>query len=1801
MFCHFVYGANESYNVYIDKDNKTSTGCTVLQPDFSTQFDGIDGYISIETGGNPIAITNSWYYKCNGGSFDSGSAIVDAALGLNASVSSDDVFEMQISTADLGIRSSTLVRLYFSSESSTSSDIVVTTNAGGIILFGVAFPIPLVSVTSLLLLSLLIFFIAKRKLTNNKTILSVVLFVPALAWAVFSFVIDGQVNDWASFTAIDDPIGDNSAPGNFTDITHVYANLERDLFTARMDVVDIENQAPTANAVTSTVLEDNSVVITMTGTDADGDALTFIIDTPPLNGSLSVVTPIDATTGSVVYTPNPDYNGNDSFSYFANDGQVNSVAATVSIAIDPVNDAPSFTSGGTVTVLEESGAYSAPWATNIVAGPADENTQTTNFTIVNVTNSTLFSSQPTLDATGNLVFTPAIDEFGTATVTLNISDNGGTANGGVDTSVNQTFDIVITNVNDVPSFTAGVDQSVTEDSGLQTVASWATMLSAGPVNESTQVLSFNVTNDNNSLFSVQPAINSSGDLTYTSALNENGVATVTVNIMDDGGTANGGVDTSANQTFTITIRPVNDAPSFTKGADQTVLEESPAQTVTGWATAILSGPTNESTQTTNFNLSNDNNALFSVQPSVNVNGDLSYTPLANASGVATVTINISDDGGTLDGGIDTSSDQMFTITITDINDVPSFTVGPNQSVLEDAGAQSVVGWATALSAGPPSESSQTLSFNVTNDNNGLFSTQPAVDSSGNLSYTPAANANGTATVTLNIMDNGGTANGGVDTSANQTFTITVTAVNDAPSFISGGNITLLEDAAAFNAPWATGLSTGPIDESAQTLTFSVSNDNNGLFSSQPSIDNTGQLQFALAADMNGVANVSVTLMDNGGTANGGSDTSTTLIFTLTVTAVNDEPQFTKGVDQSVTQNSGAQLVSNWVVASSAGPTNEAGQVLSYNVSNNNNALFSIQPSVNAAGDLSYTPATNQNGMATVTLNVMDDGGTANGGVDTSPDQTFTITITNPPPAKADSSYNVTTNIQINIPNANGLLNGATGGTGALTVGNTINPAPTITANGGNLSITTATGEFTYNPPAGLDTGTDSFVYKICDSLGVCSVDITTTFNLSGNTIWFIDKAAAAGDGRLTTPFNSIASFNAIQSAGGANKAAALPVASAGDTIYLKDGSYTNGLSLLANQMVLGDGTNGVFDTITGINPSIYSSVRPVLGGNKPVISSSGNGITLSTSNIIRGVEIGNTNNYALEGTSVTGTLTVTDVDISGTGGLVNLNGAGAGVLNVTFGKLNSSASTSSPVVQVQRFTGGIFTVNTAGTTIISTTQATNFFNNSGVDFAFNGTAGLSINSGTNDAFVANNGGSFSSTGNGVITTTTGIPVIFSNGSLFAATNFNLRSVSANGALNGIILNNTGSGSFNITGNGASCTLSTPTCTGGTIQNTLNEAILLTNVNGFSANLLRINNSGNADNESAIELVNQTGSFTFNNSIIQNAADDAIEINYTTAVTLTNLTITNSQFEGIGDFPGGVYNATAGNNLSGAGLDFNITKGATVTTMDLSNLRINNFDGRAISIDVGAGTPTQGGNLSGTIANVTASGIGTLGFSVIGDGTGVANVILKDSSILNVNNSSALIGESNGNAHVTLAIARVTSQVVNDSFFFITCDYFLNDGNVVADNPQLFVTLDSSTCTDAGDGYALQAVSRASQGTMHFRATNNTITSSVGSFSYGSFIGSGNGTVGETDTLCSNISGNNIDGDNTQAGIGTFMYTGTSHQIQGLTGSGSNQANVESFINTNNLLSLPGANADADFTGIVNYSTAGTCNTPAVPL
>ena len=671
------------------------------------------------------------------------------------------------------------------------------------------------------------------------------------------------------------------------------------------------------------------------------------------------------------------------------------VGGFVITVVAPLNVAPTINAISNPTINENAGQQTVNLA-GITAGGGASQALTVTATSSNpglIPNPTVNYTSP--NATGTLTFTPAANAFGTATVTVVVHDNGGTANGGVD-SVTNTFTVTVNFVNQPPNFTAGANQTVLENAAAQTVANWATAISAGPANESGQTVTFHVANNNSSLFSAQPAISSTGTLTYTPATNANGSATVTVYLQDNGGTANGGIDTSATNTFTITVTPVNQPPSFSLLTNNVaVLENGGAQNLP-LAANISAGPANESSQTVAFLVgNNNNNSLFSVQPAISASGTLTFTPAANANGTATVTVYAQDNGGTANGGVDTSAAQTFAITVTPVNQPPTLNAISDLTTNENSGLQTVN--LSGITPGPANESSQTVTITAASSNPSVVP-NPTVnytspDATGTLTFTPVTNAFGTATVTVIAHDNGGTANGGVDSVTN-TFAVTINAVNQPPSFTAGGNQTVLENAGAQTvANWATSISAGPANESGQTVTFHVSNNDNGLFSVQPAISATGTLTYTPATNASGSATVTVYAQDNGGTANGGHDTSATNTFTINVTPINQPPTLNPISDLTITEAAGLQTVNLGGIT--AGPANESGQTLTVTATSGNPSLIP-DPTVNylnpaATGTLTFTSVSNILGTTTITVIVQDNGGTANGGVD-SVTNTFNVTV-----------------------------------------------------------------------------------------------------------------------------------------------------------------------------------------------------------------------------------------------------------------------------------------------------------------------------------------------------------------------------------------------------------------------------------------------------------------------------------------------------------------------------------------------------------------------------------------------------------------------------------------------------------------------------------------------------------------------------------------------------------------------------------------------------------------------------------------
>lgn len=160
----------------------------------------------------------------------------------------------------------------------------------------------------------------------------------------------------------------------------------------------------------------------------------------------------------------------------------------------------------------------------------------------------------------------------------------------------------------------------------------------------------------------------------------------------------------------------------------------------------------------------------------NASGQFQFTNVelfAGVNSLGTVSMDLA-------GNVSTFSRTITYDPQTTVNQAPSFTKGANLTVSQGAGLQTVNGWATNISPGPPGEAGQQLTFLISVDKTNLFSQQPAISSTGTLTYQPSANQSGTATIQVSLRDNGGTANGGDDTSDPQSFTITIQAPPPPP-------------------------------------------------------------------------------------------------------------------------------------------------------------------------------------------------------------------------------------------------------------------------------------------------------------------------------------------------------------------------------------------------------------------------------------------------------------------------------------------------------------------------------------------------------------------------------------------------------------------------------------------------------------------------------------------------------------------------------------------------------------------------------------------------------------------------------------------------------------------------------------------------------------------------------------------------------------------------------------------------------------------------------------------------------------
>jgi len=746
---------------------------------------------------------------------------------------------------------------------------------------------------------------------------------------------------------------------------------------------------PTAGPDSATVLEDalaTTIDVLANDEDPDGDPITITDATDPAHGTVVVAT--DGLT--LTYRPDANYAGPETFDYtITADGETD--GATVSVTVTAVNDAPvavddpgaacgSLTDfGGSFPIPEDFYDDSAPagfetWFTliqpcDLLANDTDVDdaidaltwaidTQPANGEAMFVEDR-MFAYRPDPDFStrpGNVAGgTWASDSF-----TYRASD-------GEDDSETATMTFWIAPINDPPSFTPGLDVTVAEGSGAYSGA-WATGISEGPATEAYQTVHFQIHDqpDNpipeSAFFAVDPAISADGTLTFTPASGIVGTYHLGVVAQDDGGLDDYDLgpfmpppdDTSDMVDLYLTVTPAGvNADPVADDDTATVLEDAaPA------AIPVLTGDTDADLDTLDIT-----SATNPAKGTVVITGGgtgLTYEPDPNANGTDTFDYTLSDGNGGTDTG-------AVTVTITPVNDAPTFAAGPTGiTVLEDAGTVTRTSWASGMSRGPTNEAGQSLVFLfTTNSNPGLFATQPSViASSGTLSFKPAADASGTAVLTLKLKDNGGTASGGVDSSARVTVTIVVEPVNDAP-VADDDSVTVAEDrATGIVVPVLTG------DTDVEGSELLISAKTNGAKGTVVITGGGTGLTYKPLANKFGSDTFTYTVSD-------GEKTDTATV-SVTITPANDTPNAVND-QKTVPEGAGATAV-----AVLANDTDVDGDTLT--ITGKTNGTKGTVAITGGGTGITYDPAALQSGTDTFTYTVND----GHGRTDTA---TVLVTIT----------------------------------------------------------------------------------------------------------------------------------------------------------------------------------------------------------------------------------------------------------------------------------------------------------------------------------------------------------------------------------------------------------------------------------------------------------------------------------------------------------------------------------------------------------------------------------------------------------------------------------------------------------------------------------------------------------------------------------------------------------------------------------------------------------------------------------------
>jgi VCBS repeat-containing protein len=394
------------------------------------------------------------------------------------------------------------------------------------------------------------------------------------------------------------------------------------------------------------------------------------------------------------------------------------------------------------------------------------------------------------------------------------------------------------------------------------------------------------------------------------------------------------------QSFSITVTPVNDAPTLSSATAQSMLEDGSLElTVAMTDGADVDGDA--------LSLIVGSGANYSVQ-------GVTITPDADFHGTLTVPVQVSD-GELSSGSVD------MTITVTAVNDAPTLSSATAQSMLEDGSLELTV--------------AMTDGADVDGDALSLVVGSGANYSVQGVTISPDANFNGTLTVPVQVSD-GDLSSGSVD------MTITVTAVNDAPTLSSATAQSMLEDGSLE----LTVAMTDGADVDGDALSLVVGSGAN--YSVQG-------VTISPDANFNGTLTVPVQVSD-------GDLSSGSVDMTITVTPVNDAPTLSSATAQSMLEDGSLELT----VAMTDGADVD-GDALSLVVGSGAN--YSVQ-------GVTISPDANFNGTLTVPVQVSD-GGLSSGSVD----MTITVTAVNDAPVAVKDSFAIENTEVLAVPSAQGVL------------------------------------------------------------------------------------------------------------------------------------------------------------------------------------------------------------------------------------------------------------------------------------------------------------------------------------------------------------------------------------------------------------------------------------------------------------------------------------------------------------------------------------------------------------------------------------------------------------------------------------------------------------------------------------------------------------------------------------------------------------------------------------------------------------